>query len=111
VAPRNRWAETLVLPPKNGATDVGQVGVPVVINLKASENEAIVVSTSATVAVQVVYEGGTGRDSARAWLFIGTWRLLLGAGIISVRFTPPAVPFPGIPEVSVWVDVTPLEAC
>lgn len=111
MAPRNGWVEAVGLPPPSGSTDVGQVGAPRAVNIKATPGATLVVSTSTTVAVHVTYENaGNGQASARAWLDVGTWRLVVVANVSGIVLSPPVVSFPAVPEVSVWIEETPPRA-
>lgn len=99
-----RWVEALVLPPLGGANDVGQIGGPTNVAIKAGARESLVVATSAVCSVRVTYEGGNGQLTARAWLRAGTWLLRLGAAVMNVQL---GVPIAQSAEVSIWVDKTP----
>jgi len=100
-----QWVQQIGLPPPSGSTDVGQVGVPVAVPIKATPGQTLVVSSSGIVAVSVTYENaGSGQATARAWLPPGTWKCDVVANVTGVVFSPSTPTFPVVPEVSVWVE-------
>lgn len=95
-----KWTQQIEMPPLTGSVDVGQVGVPTTRAVQLP-GDVLVITTNGTVAVQVTYLDGP--QTARVWVPMGTWAAALAGPISSILFTPPAVPFPAVPEVSFWV--------
>lgn len=107
------WTQAAALPPASGSIDVGQVGIPVTVQLRAAKGDVLIVSTSALVSVAVTYDNSARgvQAPARTWLTLGTWAMRLPAPLLSLVLAPPAVPFPGVPEVSVWTVQNPNDGC
>jgi hypothetical protein len=95
-----KWTQAIELPPLAGGRDIGQVGLPVTVAVQLA-GDVLVVSTNGTVSVQVTYVDGG--QTVRTWVPLGTWACALAGPISAILFTPPAVPFPAVPEVSFWV--------
>jgi len=113
VAEKMSWAQAVFIPPASGSIDVGQVGVPVTVQLRGAKGDVLVVSTSALVAVAPAYDNAARpvQGPARMWLSLGTWSMQLPSDLLQLVLTPPAVPFPGVPEVSVWIVQNPNDGC